>query len=147
MRTVSENYTNSSKYYMNDTDLFSTETITVSIKIGRDCSIVSIVNNQKNIRLHTACHHCSIVVECYAPCVERQVMPSADPTHATKPDGFQQWAFHQLVCWVQFLLVFSHQKFFKWPLHTNRHDETRWYQTCLQQKNKNYQKLLLLSQK
>ena len=30
-RTVSEKYANSSKYYMDDTDLFSTETITLPI--------------------------------------------------------------------------------------------------------------------
>ena len=37
MRTVSEKYANSSKYYMDDTDLFSTETITVPI-VFSDCS-------------------------------------------------------------------------------------------------------------
>ena len=31
MRTVSDNYVNGSKYYMDDTDFFLTETITVTI--------------------------------------------------------------------------------------------------------------------
>ena len=31
MRTVSEKYANSSKYYMDDTDFFPTQTITVPI--------------------------------------------------------------------------------------------------------------------
>ena len=39
MRTDSEKYANSSKYYMDDTDFVC------------DCSIVSIVNDRKNIRL------------------------------------------------------------------------------------------------
>ena len=55
MRTVSEKYANSSKYYMDDTDFFSTETITVSIFFS-DCS--RLLNNyclyrkqSENIRL------------------------------------------------------------------------------------------------
>ena len=58
MRTVSEKYANSSKYYMGDTDFFSTEMITEPIgfrlfAIGQLSlwSIVSIVDNRKNIRL------------------------------------------------------------------------------------------------
>ena len=53
MRTVSEKNANNTTYCMDDTDFFSTETITLPIgfRLFRDCSIASIVNNRKNIRL------------------------------------------------------------------------------------------------
>ena len=51
MRTVSEKYANSSKYYMDDTDFFSFLFRAYQFEIVRNCSIVSIINNQKTIRL------------------------------------------------------------------------------------------------
>ena len=51
MRTVSEKYANSYKYYMDDTDFFSTDFRADWFQIVRDCTIVSIVNNRENIRL------------------------------------------------------------------------------------------------
>ena len=56
MRTVSEKYANISKYYMDDTVIFSIKTITVLIgfrlfAIAQQFT-VSIINNRKNIRLN-----------------------------------------------------------------------------------------------